>query len=52
MYEGESVNRSQIDIKRETCDIRTWKAIYFSTYPPPTPIHLSRRFTSVPKPAA
>jgi hypothetical protein len=24
-YEGESVNRSQIDIKRKTCNIRTWK---------------------------
>jgi hypothetical protein len=23
--ERESVNRSQIDIKRKTCDIRTWK---------------------------
>jgi hypothetical protein len=24
LYEGESVNRSQMDIKRKTCDIRTW----------------------------
>jgi hypothetical protein len=24
-YEGDSVNRSQMDIKRKTCDIRTWK---------------------------
>jgi hypothetical protein len=24
-YEGESVNTSKIDIKRKTCDIRTWK---------------------------
>jgi hypothetical protein len=24
-YEGESVNRSQMDIKRITCDIGTWK---------------------------
>jgi hypothetical protein len=34
-----------MDIKRETCDTRTWKNIYFSTYPPPTLIHLSHRFT-------
>jgi hypothetical protein len=27
-YEGESVNRSQIDIERETYDIRTWKIIF------------------------
>jgi hypothetical protein len=25
IYEGESVNRSQIDIKRKTCDILTWE---------------------------
>jgi hypothetical protein len=30
-----------MDIKRKTCDIRTWKK--FSTYPPPTLIHLSHR---------
>jgi hypothetical protein len=24
-YEGESVNRLQIDIKHKTCDIRSWK---------------------------
>jgi hypothetical protein len=24
-YEEVSVNRSQMDIKRKTCDIRTWK---------------------------
>jgi hypothetical protein len=24
-YEGESVNRSQVDTERKTCDIRTWK---------------------------
>jgi hypothetical protein len=29
MYEGESVNRSQIDIKRKTCDIRSWKKHLF-----------------------
>jgi hypothetical protein len=33
--EGESVNRSQMDIKRKTCDIRNWKSIYFSIFPPP-----------------
>jgi hypothetical protein len=51
-YEKESVNRSQMDIKRKTCDIRTWKNTYFSTYPPPTLIHLTHRFTSASKPAA
>jgi hypothetical protein len=25
IYEGVSVNRTQMDIKRKTCDIRTWK---------------------------
>jgi hypothetical protein len=34
VYEGQSVNRSQMDTKRKICDIRTWKNIYFSTYPP------------------
>jgi hypothetical protein len=36
------VNRSQMGIKRKTCDIRTWKKekkIYFSTCPPPTLTH-------------
>jgi hypothetical protein len=28
-YEGESVNRSQIDIKRTICDIRTWEKRLF-----------------------
>jgi hypothetical protein len=28
-YEGESVNRPQMDIKRKTCDIRTWKKHLF-----------------------
>jgi hypothetical protein len=53
-YNEESVKRSQMDIKRKTCDMRTWKIrnIYFSTYPPPTLIHLSHRFTSASKPAA
>jgi hypothetical protein len=35
-YEGQSVNISQMDIKRKTCDIRTWKKMNFSTYPPST----------------
>jgi hypothetical protein len=51
-YEKESVNTSQMDIKRKTCHTRTRKNIYFSTYPPPTLIHLSHRFTSASKPAA
>jgi hypothetical protein len=29
LYKGESVNRSQMDIKRETCDIRTWRKHLF-----------------------
>jgi hypothetical protein len=29
IYEGESVNRSQMDIQRKTCDIRTWKKHLF-----------------------
>jgi hypothetical protein len=49
----ESVNRSQMEIKRKTCDIQNWKKnIYFSTYPPPTLIRLSNRFTSASKPTA
>jgi hypothetical protein len=54
-YEEESVNRSQMDVKPKTCDIRNWgekTPIYFSTYPPPTLIHLSHHFTSASKPAA
>jgi hypothetical protein len=42
VYEGKSVNRSQIDIKRKTCNIRTWVK---------TLIHLSDRFTSASKPS-
>jgi hypothetical protein len=30
-YEGESVNRSQMDIKHKTCNIRTWKKHLFLT---------------------
>jgi hypothetical protein len=52
MYEGESVNRSQMDIKRKTLILELGKNIYFSTYPPLTLIHLSNRFTSASKPAA
>jgi hypothetical protein len=29
MYEGESVNRSQMDINPKTCDIPTWKKHLF-----------------------
>jgi hypothetical protein len=29
-YEGESANRSQMDIKRKTCDIHTWKKTFIS----------------------
>jgi hypothetical protein len=38
--------------KRKICYIRTWKNIYFSTDPPPSPIQLSHRFSSASKPAA
>jgi hypothetical protein len=40
-YEGDSVNRSQMDIKHVI--FITGKNIYFSTYPPLTLIHLSHR---------
>jgi hypothetical protein len=39
MCEGQPVNGSQTYMKRKTCDIRTWKYIYFSTYTQPTLIH-------------
>jgi hypothetical protein len=29
LYEGQSLNRSKMDIKRKTCDIRTWKKHLF-----------------------
>jgi hypothetical protein len=32
LYEGESVNRSQMDTKRKTCDIRTWKKTFISRH--------------------
>jgi hypothetical protein len=42
-----------MDIKCKTCVILIWeKNVYFSTYPPPTLIHLSHRFTGASKPAA
>jgi hypothetical protein len=53
LRERESVNKSQLDIERKTCDIRNRKRIiYFSTYPPVTLLHLFHRFTSTSKPAA
>jgi hypothetical protein len=45
-YKKGSVNRSKIYIKHKPCVIPTW------TYPPPTLIRLSYRFTSASKPAA
>jgi hypothetical protein len=32
LHDGESVNRSQIDIKLKTCDIRTWKKTFISQH--------------------
>jgi hypothetical protein len=32
LYEGQAVNRPQIDIKHKVCGIRTRKIVYFSTY--------------------
>jgi hypothetical protein len=32
MYEGESVNSPQMDIKRETCDIPTWGKTFISRH--------------------
>jgi hypothetical protein len=48
----QSVNRSEIDMKRKTCDIRTWeKHVFLDTFS--TNIDtLVYRFTSVSKPAA
>jgi hypothetical protein len=51
-YEAESVNRSQLDTKRRTCDIQTLRNIYLSTYFPPALIHLSHRFTGASETAA
>jgi hypothetical protein len=47
-----SVNRSQIYIEHIKHVIFEPENTYFSTYPPPTLIHLSHRFTSASKPAA
>ncbi|PNF32620.1 hypothetical protein B7P43_G17956 [Cryptotermes secundus] len=33
IYEEESVNRSQMDIKRKTCDIPTWEEHLFLDMP-------------------
>jgi hypothetical protein len=30
IYEGESVNRSEMDMKCKTCDIFTWKKTFIS----------------------
>jgi hypothetical protein len=32
IYEGESVSRLQVDVKRKTCDIRTWKKTFISRH--------------------
>jgi hypothetical protein len=32
-----------MEMKRKVYNIRIWKNVYFSTYPPPTMIHLSHR---------
>jgi hypothetical protein len=41
-YEEESVNRSQMDMKPTTCDIRTWKKTFISRHI--LHQHLSHRF--------
>jgi hypothetical protein len=53
-YEGESVNRSQMDMKRKTCDVifEPGKYNYLFIYPLPTSIHLYHHFISASKPAA
>jgi hypothetical protein len=51
-YIRESVNRSQMDIKRKTCDIQTWKKAFISQHPPPTLMDLSHRFIFASKPTA
>jgi hypothetical protein len=51
-YEGELVNRSQIDIKLKTWYLNPDKKLYFSTYPPPTLIYMSHCFNSALRPAA
>jgi hypothetical protein len=51
-YEGESVNRSEMNRNCTTWYSNLEKNIYFSTYPPPTLIHLSYHFVSASKPTA
>jgi hypothetical protein len=51
-YEGESVNRSQMDVKRKTYDIWSWKKNLFLDISYTKLIHLSHCFTSASKPAA
>jgi hypothetical protein len=46
IYEEESLNRSQMDINVKHVIFKPEENIYFSTYPPPTLIHLSHPFTS------
>jgi hypothetical protein len=31
-YGGESVNRSQMDVKRKTCDTQTWEKTFISRH--------------------
>jgi hypothetical protein len=50
-YIGQTENMSQLNIKFKTHEPGK-QNIYFSTYPPPTLIHLSYHFTSVSKPEA
>jgi hypothetical protein len=51
-YERESLNGSQLAISVKQVGYELGRNIYFSTYPPPTLIHLYGRFTSASKPAA
>jgi hypothetical protein len=51
VYEGQSANRSQMDVKRKRVIFRPGKNnIHFSTYFLPTLKHLSHRFTSASNP--
>jgi hypothetical protein len=51
LYVGESENRSQMDIKRKTRDIRTWKKHLFldisCTYPIALPVHRNPQHRSL-----
>jgi hypothetical protein len=52
-YDGESVNRSQTDIKRKTCDIRTWKKhLFFDISSTNIDNTCPHRFTSASEPSA